>query len=320
MRKLGLLIGAAAVVVAPSMAMSEISMRAVAFIPHKHPVLKGARDWVGSVNAALKGKLKINIIGGPEVIGRKEQWDAAKNGVIDIIFAGFSDVHDLVPEIASSHLSKCTIPNERNNGHFAHLDAQAAKLNLKLLARVQVSNFYLWTTSNAKTLADLKGRKMRTGGIYDKLMRKLGIAPVYMNAPDVYTALERGVVDGFGWPTTGVLRLGWLKKAKYVIDLPFFGNSNLGALMNLDNWKKLPADVQKTITDVSIKFEPGMVQHYLEAERKDWEAMKGKVVKIKFSPAENKMYYDAAYETEWISLATKVGEKRVAELKKLACN
>lgn len=320
MRKLSLLIGAAAIASAPSLAMSETNMRAIAFIPHKHPVMKSSHDWVKRVNAALKGKLKINYIGGPEVIGRREQWDAAKNGVIDIIFAVFADIQDRVPETASSWLSRCSIPDERKNGHFAHLDAQMAKLNLKLLARVQVGNFYLWSSKKPKTLADLKGLKMRTGSLYDKMMVKLGMVPVTMNSPETYTALERGVVDGFGWPTSGVLKRGWVKKAKYVIDLPFFGNSNMGAIMNLDKWKKLPADVQKTIADISIKYEPDMVEYYNSLEKKDWEAMKGKVERVKFSPEENKKYLDAAYETEWARLTTKVGEKRVAELKKLACN
>lgn len=320
MRKLGLLIGAAAVVAAPSLAMGETSMRAIAFIPHKHPVMKSSHDWVGKVNAALKGTLKINYIGGPEVIGRREQWDAAKNGVIDIIFAVFADIQDRAPATASSWLSKCTIPDERKNGHFAHLDAEMAKLNLKLMARVQYGNFYLWMNKNAKTLADLKGLKMRTGSLYDKMMKKLGMVPVTMNSPAVYTALERGVVDGFGWPTAGVLKRGWVKKAKYVVDLPFFGNSNMGAIMNLDQWKKLPADAQKKITEISVGYEPGMVEYYKGLEAKDWEALKGHVTKIKFSDAENKTYVDAAYETEWARLTEKVGAKRVAELKKLACN
>jgi len=71
MRKLGLLIGAAAIAAAPSLAMAETGMRAIAFIPHKHPVMKSSHDWVNKVNAALKGTLKIIYIGGPEVIGRR---------------------------------------------------------------------------------------------------------------------------------------------------------------------------------------------------------------------------------------------------------
>ena len=315
-----ILIAAAAFVGVATAASAETTMRAIAFIPHKHPVMKSSHDWVDRVNAGLKGKLAINYIGGPEVIGRREQWDAAKNGVIDIIFAVFADIQDLAPATASSWLSKCSIPDERKTGNFAHLDAEMAKLNLKLLARVQYGNFYLWVNRNPKTLADLKGLKMRTGSLYDKMMRKLGMVPVTMNSPETYTALERGVVDGFGWPNIGPRTRGWIKKVKWVIDLPFFGNSNMGAIMNLDKWKGLPADVQRTIVDVSVKYEPDMLAYYQGAEAKEWEALQGMVTRVKFSEAENNAYIDAAYETEWERLSEKIGAAKVAELKKISCN
>ena len=312
--------GAAALAAVAMPAAAETSMRAIAFIPHKHPVMISSHDWVNQVNAALPGKLKINYIGGPEVIGRREQWDAAKNGVIDIIFAVFADIQDRAPATASAWLSKCEIPDERGTGHFAHLDAEMKKLNLKLLARVQYGNFFLWVNNNPKKLADLKGLKMRTGSLYDKMMQKLGMVPVTMNSPAVYTALERGVVDGFGWPNIGPRKRGWVKKAKWVIDLPFFGNSNMGAIMNLDKWNALPADVRKTIEDISVKYEPGMVKYYRDAEEAEWKELAPLVTKVKFSDAENKAYIDAAYETEWSRLESKIGAARVAELKKLSCN
>ncbi len=39
---------------------------------------------------------------------------------------------------------------------------------------------------------------------------------------EVYTALERGVVDGYGWPITGIFDLGWHEKTKYRVDPGFY--------------------------------------------------------------------------------------------------
>ena len=116
---------------------------------------------------------------------------------------------------------------------------------MRYIGRVQYGDFYLWVKKKPKTLADLKGLKMRTGSLYDKFMRKLGMVPVNINAPETYTALEQGTVDGLGWPVFGVKKLGWARQVKYVIDLPFYGASNVIALMNLKKWKALPPDVQK---------------------------------------------------------------------------
>lgn len=299
---------------------AETTMRGIAFIPHKHPVMIQSHEWVKRVNAALKGKLKINYIGGPEVIKRYQQWDAVKNGVMDIIFAVFADVQDRLPGMAASWLSKCTLVQERKTGAFAMMQAELEKMNIKLIGRVQWSPFYLWVNNNPKKLADLKGLKMRTGSLYDKMMLKLGMVPVTMNSPAVYTALERGVVDGFGWPNIGPRQRGWVKKAKWVIDLPFFHNSNMGALMNLDSWKKLPADVRKTITEVTIKYEPEMVAFYKKQAADEWKKLDKVVKRVKFSAAENKMYIDAAYETEWAKMTKRIGAAKVAKWKKVTCN
>ena len=65
LRKAAILIGSAAFAAVATSATAETTMRAIAFIPHKHPVMISSHDWVNRVNAALKGKLKINYIGGP---------------------------------------------------------------------------------------------------------------------------------------------------------------------------------------------------------------------------------------------------------------
>jgi TRAP-type mannitol/chloroaromatic compound transport system substrate-binding protein len=39
---------------------------------------------------------------------------------------------------------------------------------------------------------------------------------------EVYTALERGVVDGYGWPTAGIFDLGWHEKTKFRVDPGFY--------------------------------------------------------------------------------------------------
>ncbi len=318
--KLALCAGAVAALPAAGNAWAQTDMRAIAFIPHKHPVMVQSHEWVKRVNAALPGKVKINYVGGPEVIKRYQQWDAVKNGVIDVLFGVFADIQDRAPAVAASWLSKCTLPEERKTGAYDLLAAELAKLNIKLIGRVQWAPFYLWTNNDPKKLADLKGLKMRTGSLYDKMMTKLGMVPVTMNSPAVYTALERGVVDGFGWPNIGPRQRGWIKKAKYVIDLPFFHNSNMGALMNLDRWNKLPADVRKTIMDVTIAYEPEMVAFYKKQAYDEWKKLDPLVTKVKFSAAENQQYIDAAYETEWTTLAKRVGADKVAELKKVTCN
>ena len=48
---------------------------------------------------------------------------------------------------------------------------------------------------------------------------------------EVYTALERGVVDGYAWPLVGIFDLGWADKTKFRVD-PGFYNIELGVVFN----------------------------------------------------------------------------------------
>ena len=60
---------------------------------------------------------------------------------------------------------------------------------------------------------------------------------------EVYTALERGVVDGYGWPIGGIFDLNWHEKTKFRID-PGFYDAEVSLIMNLPAYKKL-SDAQR---------------------------------------------------------------------------
>lgn len=287
----------------PALASGAETMRAISFIPKNDPVLTMANAWVAEVNAKLGSQLRINYVGGPEVIGRFQQVEALRTGVIDIIFVPTGDYQDQMPASQAFVLSKLTPMEERKSGFYDFMvEEHAKKINARYLGRVQVSPFYLWTKKEPKTLADLRGLKMRSGVLYDKLMRELGMAAVTINAPEVYTALNSGVVDGFGWPVTGPLKRGWLETVKYVIDLPFFYPSNVVALMNLNKWNALPESVRNELVKLTAEFEPRMVKHFDDENEKEWQAIGNKVTKVKFSPQENETYLKTAYEVEWNAL------------------
>jgi TRAP-type C4-dicarboxylate transport system substrate-binding protein len=310
----------AAALGASSGASAETTMRAISFIPKTGPVLTMANEWVKEVNTKLKGQLHVNYVGGPEVIGRFQQIEALRNGVIDITFTPSTDYQDQVPTSPSFVLSRLTPMQERQSGFYDFMVEQhASKLNARYLGRVQESPFYLWTKTEPKKIANLRGLKMRSGVLYDRFMQKLGMVPVTINSPEVYTALQSGIVDGFGWPVTGPLKLGWLDNVHYVVDLPFFGASNVVVLMNLKKFNALPKATQDALVKLTADFEPKMVKHFTDENEAEWKRIGSKVKRVKFSDAENKTYLDTAYETEWAHLKQRVPDD-IAKLRKMTGN
>jgi len=316
----GIAAAAVTVLAVAATAQAETTVRAVGFIPKNHPVMAQANAWVAFVNDKLKGKFRVNYVGGPEVIGRYEQLNAIRTGVIDLVFAAEADIQDQLPEVGALTLSKLSPTEERKSGFYDIMVKAHERVNVRYIGRVQYGDFYLWFKKKPEKLADLKGLKMRTGSLYDKMMRELGMVPVTVNQPETYTALEQGTVDGLGWPVFGVRSIGWTRHVKFVVDLPFYGASNVGALMNLDKWKGLGADLQKEIVDATAEFEPKMIAHFKSEQDKEWKELEKLVTRVKFSDAENKKYLDTAYDIEWGAIAQRVSPDLLAQLKKTTGN
>lgn len=323
MHRLGKLAAAAvtAWIVSVPVAAQEVTLRAIAFIPKTHPLMAQTGVWVNNVNDALKGKLRINYVGGPEVIPGLQQAEAVGKGVIDIAFNPTAYYQSTFPEGGALILSRKSVSEERApGGLYDFMVRRHEKMNVRYIGRALWSPFYLWTSTKVANVDGLKGQKMRTSALYDRFMKALDIVPVTIPEGDTYTALEGGTVNGFGWPMAGPRERGWIKSTRFVIDLPFYASNNIVILMNLDKWKSLPEDVRKEIERVTAAFEPKMVEHFQKAEAEEWTQLeKAGVQKIRFPDADNKRYIDTAYKVEWDNLATKVPDI-VGELRKLTGN
>jgi TRAP-type C4-dicarboxylate transport system substrate-binding protein len=320
------LITSAAVIVAIqivtfSSASSE-DMRAISFLPKNHPLMSQANIWVKTVNSQVKKAIKINYVGGSEVIPRYQQPEAVRNGVIDIIFNVSASYQAIIPEASAFILSKLSPTGERASGFYDYMvKKHAAKLNALFIGRWQMGNFYFWTKKQVKIISDLKGLKLRTGSVFNRTMKKLGVVPVKISSSETYTALERGVVDGFAYPVIGPRKKGWLKKVKFMIDAPLFGSSNATILMNLKKWNGLSAEAKKGINAITKSFEPKMVTHFTEGANKELtEILSSEGVKrAGLSNEQKAKFTKLAYDVEWSHLASKIPNE-ISKLKRLTGN
>jgi TRAP-type mannitol/chloroaromatic compound transport system substrate-binding protein len=96
---------------------------------------------------------------------------------------------------------------------------------------------------------DFKGLKMRVPqGMTAMLMQKLGASVVVLPGGEVYSALDKGVIDAADWATPSMnQRMGFFQVAKYYI-FPGFHSMPLGSFsVNLDEWNKLPDDIKQIL-------------------------------------------------------------------------
>ena len=297
-----------------------IQFKAVCFLPKTHPMARQSVVWVNRVNEAFKDKIEVKYIGGPEITASKEQLPALKSGVFDINFNVTSYYAPYAPELNAFQLSKLMPWEERKPGGFYdYMAGRHTRIGVLYLGRWLYGPFYVWTKKAVSKPADLSGLKLRVGPMYIYFMKKLGVSTVSIKPTDVYTALERGTVDGFAWPLLGARDLGWTDSTKYLIDHPFYGMDGT-ILFNMDAWNNLSKADQDELMKFTISFEKDMVASFKRAYAKEREALKKAQVKfVKFSKADGQDYLKKAYDAYWEVLEQKVPDL-VPDLKRVTGN
>jgi len=293
----------AALALLPALAFAqEVTLRVVSAFPENLYYVKRLTDWIERVNAAGKGNVQLNFIGGPKAIPTFEVGNAVKTGVVDIAMSTGAYYTNLMPEADALKLTQRPAAELRKNGAYDYINkVWNEKANMQYLARVvDDTPFHLYINKKIDK-PDLAGMKIRITPVYRDFFQALGATVVQIAPGEVYTALERGVVDGYGWPIHGLFDLNWQEHTKYRVD-PGFYNAEVSLIMNLDKWKALTPKQRDFLNKEALAF---------EAENKEWKAYNAEEAKrqakagiqvIRFSGAQSKQYYDKAYEAGWAAI------------------
>src|SRR5262249_40251435 len=127
---------------------------------------------------------------------------------------------------------------------------------------------------------------------------------------EVYTALERGVVDGYGWPVTGIFDLGWEKVTKFRME-PAFYSVEVGVLVNQDVWKGLNDKQKKVLNDAAAWLEGlDSENEALIKDEREKQAKAG-IQPITFSDADAKAFLAKANNVGWESVIKRSPENGV---------
>jgi len=263
------------------------------------------------------GELKINLVGGPEAVKITDQVHAAQTGMVDIVHTTNAYYVSLLPEADAMKLSQLTPWEERASGAWAYYnDLHEKKLGLYFLGRIGTDlPFSLYLNKPIKT-ADLKGFNIRVSPMYLQLVKGLGGNPVVIPPTEVYSALERNVVDGYGWPTIGIREWGWEKRTKFIVEPSFYSGPH-PMVMNLKTWNGLPKKFKDVITEAAMEAERKIVAYYKEEIKKEMSLLKTAGLQvIDLPPAEKEKFLKIAYEEGWKDVLAKSPEAG-AKLKEL---
>jgi len=224
----------------------------------------------------------------------------------------------VVPEQYALLLSRRTPWEERQVGFYdLMVKLLKEKANVMYLGRINYGMpFFLWINKEVKNPRnDFRGFSMRSASVYDPFYKALGITPVTMEFTELYTGVERGIINGSGWPAH-IVDHGWEKVLKYCVKHPFY-NMDVQTVVNLDTWNKLPKNVQELLASTAKEMEPEMHAYGEEfTEKKLQAAFDAGVKPIVFSEEDAKWYTETAYRVAWEDVK-RIAPERYETLRKM---
>jgi TRAP-type C4-dicarboxylate transport system substrate-binding protein len=286
--------------VAPPAAAQEAALRAVVFVPPNTVFGEPCARFVAHVNETYKGTVQIRLVG-PDAVPALEQGNALRTGVVDLACIPPAYYTSVMPEADAAILSNLNFSQQRASGGWEALnDIAHKKENAQMVAGYGDGvQFHIFTNKRVASVGELKSLKLRTTPNYTAFFQSLGATPVNMAPGEVQTALERGVVDGYGWPLVGIFDLGWAQYTKYRID-PGFYNVIVYVLANYNKWTAL-TEAQRTAL--------GAAGGWLEAENVKWAAEKSATESKRQADAGiaaidlGAAYRKQAYDAYWVEIA-----------------
>ena len=307
----------AALALAPVAAPAqEVTLRVVSAFPENQFYVKRTIEWIEKVNKEGKGVLQLNFIGGPKAIPTFEVGKSVQSGVVDIGFTTGAFYTNVMPEADILKLSETSAAEQRKNGGYDLINKiWAEKANMRYLAKVvEFTPFHLYLTKKIDK-PDLTGLKIRITPVYREFFQAMNAQVMTTPPGEVYTALERGVIDGYGWPIHALFDLNWQEKTKFRVD-PGFYNAEVGLVMNLDKYKGLPAKARAFLDREALAYERqnDFWKSYNQNEAKR-QAEAG-IQTIKFDAATSKAYVEKAKEIGWAN-AIKASPQYGEQLKKV---
>jgi len=130
------------------------------------------------------------------------------------------------------------------------------------------AELFAWSKKPLDTLEAFKGLKFRSGGMWGSMLSTLGASVVLVPGGEIYSAMEKGVIDAFEYTTPGNdYSMGFTEIAKYVygpgIHSPM---SWCEFTVNKDRWAELPDDIKAIVRGA---VDASLIKSWAEMEMED---------------------------------------------------
>ncbi len=285
-----------------------------------------------NVEAITGGRLAIDPLPVGSVVAYNETLDAVSVGILDAqhggsgYFAGKDPAFAILGDLNGGYEDARQLHMWLDYGGGIELARELfARYGLYYVGGVSWGVESIPSRTPIRTLDDFRGVKLRAPeGMSQIIFQRIGAAPVNIPGAEVYTALERGVVEAADWGTLGMNDdLGYHNIAPYPLYPGFHSAPMADVAVNMERWNDLPDDV-KALVEMAVRdFNREMVERIgLQDAAVAATAAENGVELIDWNREERQRFRDVAVSV-WAEyaagspMAQRIYESHVAFLRRL---
>ena len=291
-------------------AAAETSLKLVSMLPKKTPIGQTFDGFITRLNKALAGEFRIDWRGGPEVVPQFKQPNAVRLGSVDMTLTSPSYANGILSVSGSANYSNKQYDEIKATGYLDYMAELHAAKGLVYIGELPVSRlrFHIFLRRPITALADLENVKIRVFPAIAPAVKALGASPLVLPMTEIYTAMERGIVDGFVTGVSGTARQYKGLLGAYVE--PGFYRATFHFLANPKSWARVPAATRAKVIDFVRNTDPAAFEASWNANlAAGYRQLEETGVKaVRFPPAEEAAYKKTVFDAAWTAVRKKAPE------------
>jgi len=240
-------------------AARPIQIRLASFQPSTSKTYEEFVNWTRLIEKETNDQVKFVLYPGATLSKARDTYDTVVHGIADIgwTYSGYTKGRFTISEVIAlplgfknaTHASKvmCDLydkyPEIRNEYEDVHLLWLSPCTARQIHSKVPI-----------RKVEDFKGMKVRVPGSEAHNVMALGAVAVSIPGPDVYEALDRGVLDVDLHPWESAITYRWYEVVKYHTQADLYGSGLFICAMNKRSYEELPESVRKVIDKYSGRY------------------------------------------------------------------
>lgn len=246
------------VLLSTSVSFGAVTLKLGHIAEPENPYGQGADHFANLVKERTKGEVIIQVYPSSQLGNQRDLVEGLTFGTVDMTLTGTAVLGNFIPEVAVFDLPFIfrDIPHAYKSLDTVGMDLCKKGEGRGMMTLAIWENGVRHMTNNKrpiKTPEDMKGLKMRVmeQPVYIEMMKALGASPTPMAMSELYTALQKGVIDGQENPLAHIATKRFYEVQKY-ISLSGHTYASEPLLISTSSWKKLSPEQQQVVRQAAL--------------------------------------------------------------------